>query len=242
MLVQIYEVTSPEEASALARIGVDHIGVLVGEEEFPREQSIAVAKRIFAAIPATSKGSALSLSADVRAIERIVAGLSPPILHLGASADLLTPEHVAQLKKKFKGLCIMRSIPVVDEESITIATSYDGIADIMLLDSHRPGDRQIGALGVTHSWELDRKIVESVRVPVIIAGGLGPDTVVAAIEAVRPAGVDSKTKTDKDDGSHTKNLEKVRRFVSQAKSSAGPRSGSGVEFAKFERRNGAVEP
>jgi len=78
VLVQIYEVTSPEEASALARIGVDHIGVLVGEEEFPREQSIAVAKRIFAAIPATSKGSALSLSADVRAIERIVAGLSPP--------------------------------------------------------------------------------------------------------------------------------------------------------------------
>jgi phosphoribosylanthranilate isomerase len=92
------------------------------------------------------------------------------------------------------------------------------IADILLLDSHRRGDRQIGALGVTHSWEIDRKIVESVRIPVIIAGGLGPDNVMDAIRAVQPAGVDSKTKTDKDDGSHTKDLQKVRRFVERAKS------------------------
>jgi phosphoribosylanthranilate isomerase len=62
--------------------------------------------------------------------------------------------------------------------------------DILMLDSHGPGDAQIGALGVTHHWELDRKIVESVRIPVIIAGGLGPDNVIAAIRAVRPAGVD----------------------------------------------------
>jgi phosphoribosylanthranilate isomerase len=221
VIVQIYEVTSPEEASTLAQIGVDHIGVLVGEGEFPREQSIAAAKRIFAAIPPKSKGSVLSLSPDVRAIERFVAAISPPILHLGASTDLLTPEHVALLKKKFKGLCIIRSIPVVSEESIAIAKSYDGIADILLLDSHRLGNRQIGALGVTHSWQLDRKIVESVRTPVIIAGGLGPDNVVAAIEAISPAGVDSKTKTDKDDGTHTKDLEKVRRFVALAKSCHG---------------------
>lgn len=38
-LVQIYEVTSPPEASALAELGVDHIGVLVGKGIFPREQS-----------------------------------------------------------------------------------------------------------------------------------------------------------------------------------------------------------
>ena len=111
----------------------------------------------------------------------------------------------------------MRSIPVVGDESIAIAKSYDGIADILLLDSHRPGDRQIGALGITHSWAIDRKIVENVRIPVIIAGGLGPDNVIDAIRAVQPAGVDSKTKTDKDDGSHTKDSQKVKRFVERAK-------------------------
>ena len=165
-----------------------------------------------------SKGSVLYLSADIGLIERIVLSLRPSILHLGASTDLLTPEHVWQLKKKFEWLCIARSIPLVDKESISIAKRYDGIADILLLDSHRPGDTQIGALGVTYNWKLDREIVERVRIPVIIAGGLGPDNVAAAINAVRPAGVDSKTRTDKDDGSHTKDLEKVKKFVSLAKS------------------------
>jgi len=113
---------------------------------------------------------------------------------------------------------VMRSIPVTGAESVAVAQSYDGVADMLLLDSHRPGDVQIGAQGVTHSWELDRRIVESVRIPVIIAGGLGPDNIVDAIRTARPAGVDSKTKTDKDDGSHTKDLQKVRQFVARAKS------------------------
>jgi len=113
---------------------------------------------------------------------------------------------------------VMRSIPVFDDKSIAVARGYDGIADVLLLDSHRPGDVQIGALGVTHSWDIDRRIVESVGIPVIVAGGLGPDNVIDAITAVRPMGVDSKTKTDKDDGSHTKDLQKVKRFVVRAKS------------------------
>ena len=217
MIVQVYEVTSQEEASALSRFGVDHIGVLVGDGSFPREQSIEDAKRIFAAIISPSKGSALSLSADLDLITRIASELNPPILHLGASPELLSPSHVAELKDCFRGLTIMRSIPVVGLESVPLAKAYEGIADILLLDSHNTGDKQIGALGVTHSWDLDRQIVETVRLPVIMAGGLGPENVADAIAAVHPAGVDSKTKTDKDDGSHTKDLTKVKAFVEAAK-------------------------
>jgi len=104
MLVQIYEVTSSQEAKAIAQLGVDHVGVLVGEGEFPREQSIETAKHIFAGLPAKSKGSALSLSADLNVIERIAGALSPVTLHLGASTDLLTPEHVSRLKKRLERL------------------------------------------------------------------------------------------------------------------------------------------
>ncbi len=190
MLVQIYEISSPQEANALGDLGVDHIGVLVGDGSFPRELSIYQARPIFSAIPSSSKGSALLLSSDVQLIERVISELKPAILHLGASTDLITPSTVRDLKKQCGPLTVMRSIPVVDDENIAIAKSYDGIADLLLLDSHRPGDRQIGALGVTHSWGIDRKIVESVRIPVIIAGGLGPDNVVDAIRAVQPAGVD----------------------------------------------------
>ena len=91
--------------------------------------------------------------------------LKPAILHLGGSTELLTPSTVRDLKKQCGPLTVMRSIPVVGDESIAIAKSYDEIADMLLLDSHRPGDRQIGALGITHSWEINRKIVENVRIP-----------------------------------------------------------------------------
>jgi phosphoribosylanthranilate isomerase len=49
---------------------------------------------------------------------------------------------------------------VSGEESIELAKTYDGIADILLLDSYRPSDRQIGALGTTHDWSISRRIVE----------------------------------------------------------------------------------
>jgi phosphoribosylanthranilate isomerase len=113
----------------------------------------------------------------------------------------------------------MRSIPMIGEVSIDIARSYEGISDFLLLDSHRESDRQIGALGVTHDWSISRRIVELVRTPVILAGGLGPENVADAIRSVRPAGVDSKTKTDQD-GSHRKDLDRVRRFHEAARAAA----------------------
>jgi phosphoribosylanthranilate isomerase len=177
MLVQIYEVSSPEEARALSIFGVDHIGVLVGDGSFPLEQSITRAREIFSAVSRDSLGSALSLSDDLDLIRKIVTELELDILHLGASTDLLTREDVILLKRDFPGLKLMRSIAVVDRKSVEIAKSYDRVADMLLLDSHVVGDKQIGALGVTHDWELDRQIKESVSIPVIMAGGLGPENV-----------------------------------------------------------------
>lgn len=37
MLIQIYEVSTPEEARSVCEIGVDHIGVLLGKGEFPED-------------------------------------------------------------------------------------------------------------------------------------------------------------------------------------------------------------
>jgi hypothetical protein len=55
MLVQIYETSSAEEAVNLAKLGGDHIGFLVGDGSFPREQSIEAAQRILSAVPPRSK-------------------------------------------------------------------------------------------------------------------------------------------------------------------------------------------
>jgi phosphoribosylanthranilate isomerase len=224
MLTQIYEIATPDEARAISAIGVDHIGILVGNGEFPREQAPADAAVIAAAIAPPAKFSALFLTADISLIEAWARALRPAIIHLGASPDLLTPEATATLKRNLPGSVIMRSVPVsvmrsvpmADGGAVDIARSYDGIADYLLLDSYRPQDRQIGALGVTHDWTISRRIVEAIGIPVILAGGLGPDNVAAAIRAVRPAGVDSKTRTDRD-GSHAKDIERVRRFHEAAR-------------------------
>jgi len=215
MLIQIYEVSTTEEALAISRIGIDHIGILVGNGEFPREQSLETAATVSGAVRSPSKVSALFLTADISRIEQWAGILRPAILHLGAAAELLSPDDAATLKGNLPGMLIVRSIPVMGEASIAIARSYDGIVDFLLLDSHRKSDRQIGALGITHDWTISRRIVEAVKTPVILAGGLGPDNVAAAIRAVRPAGVDSKTKTDRD-GSHRKDLDRVRRFQEAA--------------------------
>ena len=68
MLVQIYEVRAPEEATALVRLGVDHVGVLVGNGAFPRELPADCACAVFPALPPNAKRVALSLSADAAEI------------------------------------------------------------------------------------------------------------------------------------------------------------------------------
>jgi phosphoribosylanthranilate isomerase len=221
VLTQIYEVSSAEEATAIAAIGVDHIGVLVGDGRFPREQPLIAAARIAAAIRPPAKFSALFLTSDPGLVMAWARQLRPSIVHLGAGPELLGPEHVAAIKAHLPDSQIMRSVPICDEQSVAIALSYDGRADYLLLDSYRAQDRQIGAVGTTHDWRISRRIVELVSVPIFLAGGLGPDNVTAAIRAVRPAGVDSKTKTDHE-GSHTKDIGLVRRFHEAARAAAAP--------------------
>ena len=219
MLTQIYEISTPDEARSISAFGVDHIGILVGEGQFPRELPFAAAARVAAAILPTAKFSALFLTADISLIEEWARELRPAIVHLGAAPELLSPADAARLKRKLADVAIMRSVPVTGDESLAIARGYDSIADFLLLDSHRASDRQIGALGIVHDWTISRRIVEAVRAPVILAGGLGPENVAGAIVAVRPAGVDSKTKTDRA-GSHAKDLDRVRLFHERAKSAS----------------------
>lgn len=229
MIVQIYETRSPAEARALADAGVSNVGVLVGDGAFPREIPIAEAMNIFRAVKGRATTVALSLSASLADVAGIAEALFPDILHIGAAAELMSVTDICALKRQFRHIELMRAIPVTGGEALDVARSYEGVADWLLLDSHIPGDIQIGAVGKTHDWAISAKIVETVSVPVILAGGLGPSNVGQAIRRVRPAGVDSKTLTDRT-GSHrtahgasaglptkgNKDLQKVARFVRAA--------------------------
>ena len=89
--------------------------------------------------------------------------------------------------------------------------SWRAPVDAILLDSgnQRLAVKELGGTGRTHDWRISRKIVESVRVPVLLAGGLTPENVATAIREVRPFGVDVcsglRTNENLDE-------EKVRRF------------------------------
>src|SRR5215469_17386451 len=104
MLTQVYEVATPEEASAISAIGVDHVGVLVGDGRFPRELPVAAAAKVGAVITPPSKFSALFLAAEVDRIAAWARALKPAIVHLGASADLLSPQDVASLRRMLPGI------------------------------------------------------------------------------------------------------------------------------------------
>ena len=159
---------------------------------------------------------ALSLSAELAEVARVARETQADIIQIQAATEDFSVAVTRALKAQFPEILVMRAIPIIDETSIEIARSYQGVADFLLLDSYDAGSRQFGALGRTHDWSLSRRIVNGVSIPAILAGGLSPDNVAEAIAAVRPVGVDSKTKTDRADGAG-KDLDKVRRFIAAAK-------------------------
>jgi phosphoribosylanthranilate isomerase len=154
----------------------------------------------------------LSLADQIEELAEVVEETRPDILHLGTRPDSLMPSQVAELKTLLPNLKIMRTIPVRDETDLAIARTYEGIVDFLLLDTWKSGEPEIGACGLVHDWAISRRIVSELKVPVILAGGIGPENAAEAIRLVRPAGVDSKTRTDLPDGS-AKDLQKVRALV-----------------------------
>lgn len=81
---------------------------------------------------------------------------------------------------------------MVGEESIKEAKESANYVDALLLDSGNQAleIKELGGTGRTHDWNLSREIVTLVDIPVFLAGGLKPDNVAMAINAVKPFGVD----------------------------------------------------
>lgn len=65
-------------------------------------------------------------------------------------------------------------------------------ADAILLDSGRPNASvpTLGGTGSVHDWSISTTIVKETQIPIILAGGLNPDNVEAAISQVEPFAVD----------------------------------------------------
>ncbi len=84
----------------------------------------------------------------------------------------------------------------------------------VLLDGHRAGE--YGGTGLAAPWQLLADV--HLEVPIILAGGLTPENVAAAIHIVRPYAVDVAGGVESSPG--RKDAEKVRRFIDQARAAA----------------------
>ena len=106
--------------------------------------------------------------------------------------DHLPDGQLLILRKKLPAIKLVQVIHVLDESSITEAKKVQNFVDALLLDSGNPKlkVKELGGTGRTHNWEISRSIVESVDIPVFLAGGLNIQNVDEAMQSVQPFGLD----------------------------------------------------
>ncbi len=241
MIVQIYEVQKPEEAEKCAELGVDHVGsVIISGEEWRNAELKDVVK---VCKDSGVKSSLIPLYNEEDLIYKTLDYYEPDLIHFcdsltdirGNKIDLEPiKEFQFRLKEKFPEISITRSIPVPakgiksDLPSVEIAEELEGVSDYFLIDTwlgKEPVEGFVGITGITADWDIARSVVRNAKIPVILAGGLSPENVYDAILKVKPAGVDSCTRTNAVDKSGNpvrfkKDFEKVAEFVKQARKAA----------------------
>ena len=205
VITQIYGCEKIKDAQIAAALGVDHIGCGFGEIAYlPNQKNCAQAKEFFDALPDSVVKVGLTIATDVDEIIHDLSLFEPDVFHLSGDIRDISPEGVQRIRDCYPNLKIMQAIPVysgvpVEEqwpEILELIRAYEATTDFFLIDTKDPDSTiGIGATGVTHDREIDRRIIESTSVKCIIAGGLDASNVAEAIRQTHPYGVDSCTRT-----------------------------------------------
>jgi phosphoribosylanthranilate isomerase len=215
MIIQIYAFTDPEEARAAALMGVDHIGFVAGDYGLvPAELSFAQARALMERLPENTFGSALTMSTEVEEILRMAEVVQPHIIHISTDMEAVGLEKMQELKRRLPPhIRLMKAISVTGESTLDAARHFAAASDLLLLDTKSAEIAGIGVSGKTHDWNISRRIVESVPVPVILAGGLSAENVAGAVRKVLPWGVDSNSHTNFLGDMVRKDMHRVAAFV-----------------------------
>jgi phosphoribosylanthranilate isomerase len=106
--------------------------------------------------------------------------------------DHVPETELIRLRRLVPGVRLVQVIHVQGVHSVEEARASAPLVDTLLLDSGNPGlaVKELGGTGRVHDWAHSRRICETAGVPVLLAGGLHPGNARAAIEQVRPSGLD----------------------------------------------------
>jgi phosphoribosylanthranilate isomerase len=177
------------EAQLAIEHGADAIGLVAampsGPGPIPEERIALVAR----AVGGRAETFLLTALVDAAAIAEQHARCGTSTIQL---VDHVEAVERARLRRLLPGVALVQVIHVVGPESVEEARADAEHADALLLDSgnRSAATKELGGTGRVHDWSVSGRVVESVRVPVWLAGGLRPDNVADAVARGRPHGVD----------------------------------------------------
>jgi phosphoribosylanthranilate isomerase len=195
--IKVCGITNSEDALAAARLGVDALGFVFAPS--PRQISPGVAQEIID-----------NLSLPVRTVGVFV---NEDPERVASIADLCDLDMLQFHGKETAAYCgqfghqVIKAVRIRNEDDLEACSEYDGVAEAFLLDTYVAG--QSGGTGVTFDWNLAHTARKYGRI--ILAGGLNPDNVAAAIRAAKPYGVDASSGLEQKPG--VKDHDRLARFI-----------------------------
>lgn len=129
----------------------------------------------------------------------------------------ITVGELCRLRAARPELKLIRSLVIRDGAAAPLAElrACEPLVDAFLTDSHDPLTGADGATGRVHDWTVSRALREASARPLLLAGGLHPGNVAAAIHAVSPAAVDAHTGLEDKEG--RKDAALLAAFVREAR-------------------------
>ena len=197
--IKICGMTRAEDAAAAAQLGVDAVG-MVFHAKSPRHVSIEQARSIVAGLPAFVTVTALFMDPDAEMVHQVLNQTRVELLqfHGGEAAEFC---------RSF-GRPYMKAVPMGGQVDLAEYARRHTEAAALLLDSHAAG--QQGGTGRAFDWSVIPKVDGP---PLVLAGGLNPANVAAAIRTVRPYGVDVASGVESAPG--IKDPNKMAAFVQE---------------------------
>jgi len=215
--VKICGVTSVGDALIAIEAGADAIGLNFFAAS-PRCVPLRMAEQIVEAVHAANErakcvGVFVNYSAEqILRVEEAV-GLDAVQLHGDESPALMNA---------LPSQPVIRAVRVADEfdplsEKVDAWCDEVGRPHAFLCDA--PAGKAYGGTGKKVRWDLAARLVEYSTRAILLAGGLNPANVVAAIGSVRPYGVDTASGVESEPGK--KDADLVQDFVHKALAALG---------------------
>jgi phosphoribosylanthranilate isomerase len=211
--VKICGLRSPDDVTAAARAGAAYLGFVFFERS-PRHVGHAQARAAALACPPGLVRVALTVDADDATLDALLAEVPIDMLQLHGHEP---PERVAALRARH-GLPVMKAIGVADADDLAQIGVFARVADQLLIDARPPRDATAlpGGNGLSFDWNL----IAGRRWPCpwMLAGGLTPDTVAAAIQLTGARQVDVSSGVESAPG--VKDPARMAAFVAAAHGAA----------------------